>query len=85
MINMPGTSASDIDVPIDDQRVLTVEATTRYSDEQKDQGKVLRRESCVGRFRRRLTLPEEVDPSTLHSDYKDGVLTFGVRKQSAVS
>lgn len=84
-INMPGARASDIDVSIDDNRVLTVEATTRDGNERRDEGRVLRRERYIGQFRRRLTLPEAVDPSTLHSDYQDGVLTLSVKKQSAVS
>jgi len=84
-INMPGASASDIDVSIADKRVLTVEATTRDSNKQKDKGRVLRRERYIGQFRRQVTLPEAVAPATLHSDYEDGVLTLNVKKQSAVS
>ena len=85
-VNIPGAEKSDIHVAIKDGRVLSIDATTSDGSATAGNsaaGRVLRRERYVGQFQRMLTLPEAVDPDSLKSDYKDGVLTLEVNKRSA--
>lgn len=82
-LDLPGAEESRIDITIENDRILIVEAMTRESRE--SAGRILHRERYTGRFRRRLTLPEAVDPASMESDYEDGVLTLNVKKKSAVS
>lgn len=82
-LDLPGAEESQIDVTIENERTLIVEAETR--DSRESAGRLLHRERYMGRFRRRLTLPEAVDPAGMESDYKDGVLTLNIKKKSAIS
>lgn len=81
-INLPGTDKSEIHVGIKDKRVLTINATTQGKQDNHS-GDVLQHERFVGTYQRSLTLPHAVDPGTMHSQYKDGVLTLTVRKATA--
>ncbi len=80
-LDVPGAKNSEIDVSLHDQ-TLTVEATSKFEDEQKEKNYVLRRERRMGRFRRQITLPEPVDAGSLETNYEDGVLTITIRKTS---
>lgn len=81
-INLPGAERSEIHVGIKNDRVLTINATTR-EDKGGESGDILHRERFVGRYQRTLTLPQPVDPGTMHSKYHDGVLTLTVKKAVA--
>jgi len=81
-INLPGAERSEIHVGIKDDRVLTINATTR-EDKGGNSGDILHRERFVGRYQRTLTLPQPVDPGTMQSKYHDGVLTLTMKKAVA--
>lgn len=81
-INLPGADKSEIHVGIKDRRILTINATTQGKQDHNSDD-VLQHERFVGTWRRSLTLPDAVDPGTMHSQYKDGVLTLTVKKATA--
>jgi HSP20 family protein len=85
-IDLPGAEEAAIDVTVEGDRVLSIEATNKKGRIMRDQdsGRILKRERFIGRFQRELTLPEAVDPDSLESDYEDGVLTLNVKKKSAI-
>ena len=86
-VNIPGADASKINVSIDHNRILHIDATTKSSEKKQNgfAGNILRRERFTGEFQRTVTLPEPVDTASLRSDYKDGVLTVTVKKRHSVS
>jgi len=85
-INIPGAEASKINVSIDQDRILHIDATTKSSESNTGiAGNMLRRERFSGEFQRTVRLPEPVDTASLHSDYKDGVLTVTVNKKPSLS
>jgi len=81
-VNLPGSDKSEIHVGIKDKRILTINATTQ-GKQANNSGNVLEHERFVGTWRRSLTLPDAVDPGTMKSHYKDGVLTLTVKKATA--
>ena len=77
-IELPGVSAEDVDVSIE-ENVLTVSGERQfYSD--KDADGFRRVERSFGRFHRAVRLPDRVDPDKVSAGYKDGLLTVTVPK-----
>lgn len=83
-VNIPGADESKINVSIDHNRILHIDATTKQSDKG-FAGNILRRERFTGEFQRTVRLPEPVDSDSLQSKYEDGVLTVRVNKKHVVS
>lgn len=86
-VNIPGADASKINVSIDQDRVLHIDATTSSSEKGRQgiAGNMLRSERFSGEYQRTVRLPEPVDSSSLHSDYRHGVLTVTVNKRHSIS
>lgn len=77
-IELPGVSADDVDVSIEES-VLTVSGDRHfYSD--KDADGFRRVERSFGRFHRAVRLPDRVDADKVSAGYKDGLLTVTVPK-----
>jgi HSP20 family protein len=70
---LPGMSAADIDVRIEDQ-TLTLKGERRLKDEDK-RDQYRRIERWYGAFSRSFTLPTSVDTDRVKAESKDGVLT----------
>ncbi|MFP4502668.1 MAG: Hsp20/alpha crystallin family protein [Candidatus Hydrogenedentota bacterium] len=83
-LDMPGAQDSDIDVTLEGN-VLTVEALIRLEEKREEEGRVLQRERRMGRFLRKIDLPEPVDIDSMQTSYKDGVFTVTIRKAGKVS
>ena len=83
-VNIPGADESKINVSIDHDRILRIDATTKQNDNGVA-GNILRRERFTGEFQRTVRLPEPVDSGSLKSKYEDGVLTVRVNKKHSVS
>jgi HSP20 family protein len=64
------------------QNLLTVEGERKIEYPEKVQ--FYRQERFSGRFRRVLTLPEDVDPDQVSAHYRDGVLQITVKRREAV-
>jgi HSP20 family protein len=81
----PGVDPKQIDVTID-RGVMTISGE-RASDLPREEAKfnVYGNERFAGRFRRAISLPEDIDPSKVEASYRDGVLRVSVaRRESAL-
>ncbi len=81
----PGIDPKQIDVTID-RGVMTIsgERPSVLPNEQ-GKGNVYGNERFAGRFRRAISLPEDIDPSKVEATYRDGVLRVSVaRRESAL-
>lgn len=78
----PGIDPSTLDVQIE-KGVLTV-AGERKREVPGEESTVHIDERFDGRFRRVVTLPDDIDPGAVEARYRDGVLCISIgRKQSA--
>jgi HSP20 family protein len=79
----PGLDPGSIDVNLE-RGVLTI-AAERNSDlpTQDEKSTVHINERFAGRFRRVLSLPEEIDPSDVSAQYRDGVLHIQLKRRES--
>jgi HSP20 family protein len=79
----PGLDPATLDVNLD-RGVLTI-AGERPVDLPADDAKaaVHINERFAGRFRRVVTLPDDVDPNGVSADYRDGVLHISVKRRES--
>jgi HSP20 family protein len=81
----PGIDPSQVDVTID-RGVMTISGE-RKSDLPESDAKVnvYGNERFSGRFRRAISLPEDIDPAKVEATYRDGVLRVSIaRRESAL-
>jgi HSP20 family protein len=80
----PGIDAGKVDVTLD-RGVLTI-AGERKSDLPGEEtgGSVYGQERFAGRFRRAVSLPEDIDPNKVNASYRDGVLRVSVARREAM-
>jgi HSP20 family protein len=80
----PGIDAAKTEVTLD-RGVLTV-AGERASELPSDEsvGSVYGQERFAGRFRRAVSLPEDVDANQVNASYRDGVLRVSVGRREAL-
>ncbi len=76
--DLPGMSESDVNLELDDN-VLTISGERKTEHEDRKAG-YYRVERSSGSFRRSLTLPEGVDPESVHATFDKGVLEVTVPK-----
>ena len=77
----PGIDPASLEVQID-KGVLTI-AGERKAIEVQDKATVHIDERFAGRFRRVVTLPDDVDPNAVTATYRDGVLHISVARKAA--
>ena len=77
--DFPGFDKGEIEVNVDNN-VLTVSATHKEEQEQKEKGKLIRKERRVGTYARSFSLGENIDESKIEANFKDGVLTIAIPK-----
>ena len=75
-VTMPGVKPEDVDAAIMDN-VLTIEAKNGLGD-MVEEGAYLHREHRLGRFRRVLSLPRDLDADKAKAAYENGVLTIRI-------
>jgi HSP20 family protein len=81
--DLPGVNKEDIDITLENG-VLTIAAERKGAKEEKEDGRILRRERCHGRYVRSLRLGTQVQADRLKAGYKDGVLELVLPKAEAV-
>jgi HSP20 family protein len=81
----PGIDPSQVDVTID-RGVMTISGERPSSLPDEDaRANVYGNERFAGRFRRAISLPDDIDPSKVEATYRDGVLRVSVaRRESAL-
>lgn len=74
-IDLPGVNLKDIDISIDNNKLLTVKGERRieYSNKDKGYSKI---ERVSGTFYRQFSLPEHIDSEQIKASIKDGVLSI---------
>lgn len=77
----PGVDPASLDVQIE-KGVLTV-AGERKVDPVPDKASIHIDERFAGRFRRVVSLPEDVDANNVHAKYRDGVLHISIARKEA--
>lgn len=78
--DLPGVEQKAINVKIKDN-VLSIEAKTKTSKEDKKDNKIIRQERFIGSFYRAMTLPNDADADKMKTDYTNGVLTVTIPKK----
>ncbi|MBG6082068.1 Hsp20/alpha crystallin family protein [Rubrivivax gelatinosus] len=84
----PGLDPATIDVNLD-RGVLTIDGERKAGlQAQAEAGSDSKRtvhlqERFTGRFRRVVSLPDDIDPNAVTADYKDGVLRVSVQRRAA--
>ncbi len=78
----PGLNPAKIDVNID-RGVLTVEGERAPDLPGDDKSAVHINERFAGRFRRVVSLPDDVDPGAVEATYRDGVLRLSIRRRES--
>lgn len=82
----PGIDPATLDVQLD-RGVLTISgerAATRPEGSNGERLSVYANERFAGRFKRTVSLPEDVDPERVDAHYRDGVLQIRIARQQAV-
>jgi HSP20 family protein len=80
----PGVDPAKIEVTLD-RGVLTI-AGERTVELPQDEAKgiVYGQERLQGRFRRAISLPDDVDPNKVNATYRDGVLRINIARREAM-
>jgi HSP20 family protein len=77
----PGVDPASLDVQIE-KGVLTL-AGERKTEPAPEKAAVHIDERFAGRFRRVVSLPDDVDPSAVEARYRDGVLHISIARKAA--
>ncbi len=79
----PGLDPANIDVQIE-KGVLTIAGERKVELPPQDEKTTVHiDERFGGRFRRVLTLPDDVDPNAVQARYRDGVLHINIQRRAA--
>ena len=78
----PGLDPQKIEINID-RGVLTIEGERAPSLPSDDKSAVHINERFSGRFRRVVSLPDDLDPDTVSARYRDGVLNLSIRRHES--
>jgi HSP20 family protein len=79
--DLPGVEEKAIHVNVKDN-VLSIEAKTQKSKEDKKDNKIIKQERFEGSFYRAMTLPSNADSSKMTTSYKNGVLIVNIPKKN---
>ncbi|MBW2368956.1 MAG: Hsp20/alpha crystallin family protein [Deltaproteobacteria bacterium] len=75
---MPGVDKENIEIDVKG-RSLTLKGE-RTVDQETEQDSYHRRERFFGKLERTFNLASEVDPDSIHAEYKDGILKIEIPK-----
>lgn len=79
----PGVDPASIDVHLE-RGVLTISGERKSALPQTDEKTTLHlNERFSGRFRRVVSLPDDIDPNAVSAEYRDGVLRVSVKRREA--
>lgn len=79
----PGIDASKLDVSVD-KGVLTISGERqRQTPDGGDKTVVYARERMTGKFRRVMSLPDDVDPDRVDATYRNGVLCIRIHRRES--
>ncbi len=76
----PGLDKKDFKVDVDNH-VLTISSEKEFKNEEKEDGRYMRREFGYASFNRSFSLPEAVDAEKIKAKHKDGILMISIPKK----
>jgi len=76
----PGLEKKDFKVEIENQ-LLVISSEKQHVNEDKQDGKYLRREFSYLSFKRAFSLPEKIDPEKIKANHRNGVLLIEIPKK----
>jgi HSP20 family protein len=79
-IEIPGIDEKDLDIRVENN-TLTVHGERKFEKEEKEEN-YRRIERQYGSFTRSFTLPNTVDPDSIHANYEKGVLKIRLAKKA---
>jgi HSP20 family protein len=79
-IEVPGIDEKDLDIRVENN-TLTVHGERKFEKEEKEEN-YRRIERQYGSFTRSFTLPNTVDPDSIHANYDKGVLKIRLAKKA---
>jgi len=77
--DLPGVEKDDIQVTLENG-VLTLSAETHKESSEEKEGKVIRRERHIGRYRRAMAVGADVDAAGVRAHFENGVLSLDLPK-----
>ena len=77
--DLPGVEKKDVEIGLE-EGVLTIKAEMKSESEEKEKGRVIRRERRSGSFLRRMNLGSNIAEKEVSASFKDGVLNIHVPK-----
>ncbi len=81
----PGMEPAKIELALD-RRVLTITGERAATLDGRDTGSTTHiNERFSGRFRRVVSLPDDIDPDGVSADYRDGLLHVSVKRREATA
>ena len=79
----PGMDPATLNVSIE-RGVLTIDGERKTTQPESDKKATLHLdERFAGRFRRVVSLPDDIDPGAVSADYRDGVLHVSVKRRES--
>lgn len=79
----PGIDPAAVEISLD-RGVLTIDGERKATLPAGDEKTTLHlNERFAGRFRRVVSLPDDIDPTAVTADYRDGVLHVGVKRRES--
>ncbi len=76
----PGLEKNDFKIDLDNN-VLSISSEKEIRNEDKEEGRYMRREFSYTSFSRSFSLPEAVDAEKIKAKHKDGILTITIPKR----
>ncbi len=80
MIDLPGYNKDDIKISVDDG-YLTISATMSKDEEEKENGKFVRRERYFGECSRSFYVGDDIEVEDVKASFKNGTLTLEIPKK----
>ena len=79
----PGVDPAEVEINLD-RGVLTIDGQRKVTLPASDEKTALHlNERFVGRFRRVVSLPDDIDPNAVSAGYRDGVLHVSVKRRES--
>lgn len=76
----PGLDKKDFKVDVDNN-MLTISSEKEFKNEEKEDGRYMRREFSYTSFNRSFSLPDAVDAEKINAKHKDGILMITIPKK----
>lgn len=77
--DLPGVDKDDIKVTLENG-VLSVTAETHNEDSEEKEGRVIRRERHIGRYRRSMSVGRDIEADSIKASFENGVLALDLPK-----